>query len=80
MEKLRPKKTACHDSKSILLPGTLNTATHVFVRNDTVRIEFTLPYNGPHKVLNRSLKNLEIQIGSKEVNVSIDRLKPAFAA
>ena len=37
-------------------------------------------YEGPYKVLARSLKTIQIQVGKRVEMVSVQRLKPAFTA
>ena len=64
-----------HDSGS--LPGRLHTARAVFLRVDSVRRPLEPPYEGPFVVIQRGLKTFTIRRGSKDVVVSVDRLKPA---
>jgi hypothetical protein len=56
----------------------LETCSHVFLRDDTIRGSLTPAYSGPHKVLARGDKVFKILLKGKEASVSIDRLKPAF--
>ncbi|GFX63618.1 uncharacterized protein TNCV_2005471 [Trichonephila clavipes] len=44
-----------------------------------VRQSLQPPYHGPYKVINRSDKVFTLFIKGKNVNVSIDRLKPCFS-
>ncbi|GFY70590.1 uncharacterized protein TNIN_301311 [Trichonephila inaurata madagascariensis] len=44
-----------------------------------VRRSLQPPYHGPYKVINRSDKVFTLFIKGKNVNVSIDRLKPCFS-
>ena len=37
-------------------------------------------YEAPHKVLSRSLKTFQLQVGKRVEVVSVQRLKPAFTA
>lgn len=80
MEKLRPTKTAWHGRQKIFIPNEMQTTTHVFVRNDSVRRSLSHPYDGPFEVIERSPKYFKIRMRQRGVNISIDRLKPAFTA
>ncbi|GBM17657.1 hypothetical protein AVEN_202822-1 [Araneus ventricosus] len=58
----------------------LKTCTHAFVTRDGVRKGLQLPYDGPYAVVKRDDKLYKVNIKGKFVNISIDRLKPAFPA
>ena len=60
------------------IPQDLYTAKYVWVRLDHVKPPLTAPYEGPYRVIDRFGKVFKILRNSKEVNVSINRLKPAF--
>lgn len=78
MNDIKPKQTAHHGKQPIFIHKALNDCTHVFVRNDAVRLSLQPPYNGPFEVIQRKDKFFKIRANQKTVNVSIDRLKPAF--
>ncbi|XP_017475308.1 PREDICTED: uncharacterized protein LOC108365701, partial [Rhagoletis zephyria] len=78
MHDLQPTNTSHHHKRKPFIFPALTTATHVFVRNDTVRPSLTPPYNGPYEVEERSNKTFKLKIHGKSVTVSIDRIKPAF--
>lgn len=78
MQKVKPTDTAHHTKRKVFVHPALNDATHVFIRNDTVKPSLTPPYDGPFKVEERNPKSYKIRIFNRAVNVSIDRLKPAF--
>ena len=63
---------------SSYLPPSLSSASHVLVRQDVVRTSLQQPYDGPYKVIKRSLKYYTLRINNKDINISIDQLKPAF--
>ena len=65
-------------TRSSYLPPTLSSASHVLVRHDAVRTSLQQPYDGPYKVIKRSYKYYTLRINNKDINISIDRLKPAF--
>lgn len=79
MQSMRPVQTANHDSSKCFIFKNLNKATHVFVRNDKVRPALQQPYDGPYPVISKQEKYFNIQINDRNVNVSIDRLKPAYS-
>ncbi|XP_017479413.1 PREDICTED: uncharacterized protein LOC108368956 [Rhagoletis zephyria] len=78
MQKLRPTQTSHHTTIKVFVPPALKTATHVFVRNDSIRPSLTRPYDGPYPIIKRSSKYFNIQMRGRNTNISIDRLKPAF--
>lgn len=78
MHSMQPTKTAWHDKRAPFVHSDLQTCTHVFIRNDTVRPALTPPYQGPYQVLHRSDKTFNIMINGKPNNISIDRLKPCY--
>lgn len=43
-----------------------------------VKKPLTPSYDGPYRVLSRRPKTFKVQLPNREVEVSIDRLKPAF--
>ncbi|XP_049279248.1 uncharacterized protein LOC125761781 [Anopheles funestus] len=50
----------------------------VFVRNDNVQSTMTTPYQGPYRILQRSLKFFQILVNGQPSQIYIDRLKPAY--
>lgn len=78
MNQLRPTQTAHHPPQTVYVHPALASADFVFVRNDSIGPSLTKPYQGPFKVLNREDKFFKLQMGRRAVNISMDRLKPAF--
>lgn len=78
MESVRPTQTAWHGKAPTFIHADLQTCTHVFVRNDTVRPALTPPYQGPFEVVQRGEKTFQVMINGKKNTISIDRLKPCF--
>lgn len=78
MANLQPTQTSRHGNQSVFIHKSLRNCSRVFLRNDFVRRSLQPPYNGPFPVIERGDKFFKIQIRQKHVNVSIDRLKPAF--
>ncbi|XP_068232025.1 uncharacterized protein [Palaemon carinicauda] len=60
------------------IPKDLNSAMHVFLRNNTTKPPLTPPYTGPFLVIRRNPKAFPLNICGKEDWVSIDRLEPAY--
>jgi len=56
----------------------MNTTTHMFVRHDAPSGTLHSPYDGPFEVISRGNKAFKLRIRGKEVNISADRLKPAY--
>uniref|UniRef100_A0A182S096 Uncharacterized protein n=1 Tax=Anopheles funestus TaxID=62324 RepID=A0A182S096_ANOFN len=79
MANMRPTQTDWHDKRATFVYSDQRTCTHVFFRNDTVRLELTPPYQGPYEGLRRSEKWFEVLVNGKPTNVSIDRLKPCYS-
>lgn len=78
IKNLIPRPTKQRDSRSIFVHTDLRTCSHVFVRVDLVKKSLQPPYEGPYMVLDRREKYFKLQMQDKQVNVSIDRLKPAY--
>ncbi|GFS75397.1 uncharacterized protein NPIL_177071 [Nephila pilipes] len=57
----------------------LQNCSHVFVRTDIIRQSQQPPYHGPYQVIKRSDKIFTLLVKNKNVNISIDRLKPCFS-
>lgn len=77
-ENLRPKETSWHGNNKSFTNTHLDSCSHVYLRVDAVKSSLQRPYTGPYPVLSRITKVFRIRIGSRVVNVSRDRLKPAF--
>ena len=54
----------------------LSTATHMFIRHDTVRKPLEPPYGGPYPVVKGTDKHFTADIDGRKDTVSTDRLKP----
>jgi hypothetical protein len=55
-----------------------HNCTHVFHRQDATHRALEPSYSGPHKVLSRRAKTLQILVRGKPLTVSTDRVKPAY--
>lgn len=80
MAKLSPRPSSWHTTSPFYVPRDLQTASHVFVRQDRLRGALEPPYTGPYKVVSRQSKYFTLVVNSKTTNVSIDRLKPSYMA
>jgi hypothetical protein len=78
MSKLTPRSAKWHRSTPFYLPKNLADCSHVFLRLDRVRRPLEPPYAGPYKVMERSEKYFKVLVRDTAMNISIDRLKPAF--
>ena len=58
------------------MDDALQTCTHVWVRRDGHVKPLEALYDGPFLVMNRSDKVFQLQVGTRLVSVSVDRLKP----
>lgn len=82
INQMAPRPTSWHTSanRTFYIPKDLNTASHVFLRQGPERRPLQAPYSGPYKVLRRGKKAFDIEVKGKPMNVTIDRLKPAYVA
>ncbi|KAH8344971.1 hypothetical protein KR084_008388, partial [Drosophila pseudotakahashii] len=78
MTQLQPLQTSDHaTTRTSFVHKHLQTSSHVFIRDDTVRSPLKAPYDGPYPVLHREDKFFDVEVKGKRLRVSIDRLKPA---
>lgn len=75
---LKPVNGSAHGDRKSFIFKDLATASHVFLRNDTVKAPLVQPYDGPYQVITRNDKTFVIRIRDRDVTVTIDRLKPAY--
>jgi hypothetical protein len=64
----------------LTLPEDLLLASHVFVRRDGAQSPLSAAYDGPFRVLERSLRFFKLQVGSRTDTVSTLRLKPCHSS
>jgi cleavage and polyadenylation specificity factor subunit 1 len=74
MARLRPIPSARHASPATFVHSDLGKCTHVFLRLDTTRRSLE-PF---YRVLLWREKTLQLLVRGKPVNVSADRVKPAY--
>nr|XP_037270419.1 uncharacterized protein LOC119162038 [Rhipicephalus microplus] len=75
MGALRPSPAARHTKPTPFVFKDLETCSHAFLCDDTVRASFQPPYSGPYKVICRDDKTFTLQNSGKDVRVS----KPSTA-
>lgn len=78
MHDFMPTQTAWHANQKPFVHKDLNSTSHVFVRNDSVKATSIPPYEGPFKVWERFEKYFMVEVRGRQVKISIDRLKPAY--
>jgi len=74
---LKPPRPVSHKNTQLptSLPPELLISEFVFVRKDGVSPSLAQPYDGPYRVLRRSLHSFQLQVGSRTEEVSTHRLK-----
>ena len=79
VETLKPMPTSAHGSEHIKInvPASLEAAQFVYVRRDGKKTPLQPPYDGPYRVLSKTDKYFQLQVGNRTDNVSVDRLKAA---
>ena len=76
---LSPTPTSSHSAKQqTAITQNLQASDYVFIRRGGNQPPLTPKYDGPFKVLQKADKYFKLQLGEREDNVSIDRLKPAY--
>ncbi|GBL74957.1 Transposon Tf2-9 polyprotein [Araneus ventricosus] len=78
METVGPRTTRRNSSRHIFVNKDLENCSRVFQRIDRVKKQLESPYEGPFPVIERKDKYFTINIKGENVNVSLDRLKPAY--
>ena len=58
------------------LPASLEKAAFVYIRRGPPGHPLTQPYQGPYKVVERSLKTFLLEVGGRREVVFVDRIKP----
>lgn len=70
MNELRPTPTSNHSTQKFFIQNELKSCTHVFVRDDSVRLSLQPPYKGPYEVVKRNEKYFHLRIKDKIVKIS----------
>lgn len=75
---IKPVPASHHCKKKTFCYKDLYSCTHVFLQQDGVKKPLEQPYMGPFKVVNRiDDRVFTILANGKELNVNVERLKPA---
>ena len=75
---LQPISTRVQQSDPVHLPNTLNTYSHVFIKDDPIYPNFTPAYSCPFEVVTRNNHTFKVIKRGKIVSVSINNVKPGF--
>ncbi|GFU76012.1 retrovirus-related Pol polyprotein from transposon opus [Trichonephila clavipes] len=78
MAELKPLKSPSNRKQNIFVHKDLKSCSHVFIRIERVKKALEPPYEGPYTVQKKYDKYFTILIKDKAVNISVDRLKPAY--
>lgn len=78
MQDLRPQEIKRHGQTTPFIFQNMNTASHAFLRRELMGGALQPPYEGSYEVIKRGDKIVTLRKNGKEVNVSIDRVKPAY--
>ncbi|GBN05004.1 hypothetical protein AVEN_63755-1 [Araneus ventricosus] len=79
METMGPSTTLKNSGQHIFVNKDLENYSHVFQNIDRIKKQLESPYEGPFPVIERKDKYFTINIKGKNVNVSLDRLKPDYS-
>ncbi|XP_014776674.1 uncharacterized protein LOC106873713 [Octopus bimaculoides] len=60
------------------VPADIESWSHVFIRDDSVKGPLVSPYKGPYRVLSRTPKFFKVDANGRTEIVSVDRLKKAY--
>lgn len=79
-QQLQPVHTERHCTQKPFIFQDLYKTSYVFVRCDAAKGPLQKPYEGPFPVLHRGDRTFTIRRNTKEVVISVDRLKPAYVS
>ena len=78
MQRIRAITPTPHAVQQTHVGEELTTASHVFVRRDSIHKPLQHPYDDPFPILKCHHKYFTLDYNSKHQTVSVNRLKPAF--
>lgn len=79
MHQIQPTSVQHHNTTfRPFISSDLANATHVFIRDDSVKPSLKQAYDGPFEIQSKKEKYFVVLRKGKSVKISIDRLKPAF--
>ena len=77
MSTLRATPPRPPNNRPSFVADALASASHIFIRRDSVKKSLQPPYDGPFRVISRTDKHFIVDINGRQDTVSIDRLKVA---
>lgn len=78
LQNLKPQEIKRHGQAATFIFHDMKTASHAFMRKESLGGTLQPPYEGPYKIIKKGEKVVTLHRNSKDINVSIDRLKPAY--
>ena len=72
---MRPPPAEFHGAPPVHVPAELESSEFVWVRKDGKRGPLDPSYDGPYRVVARSPKYFEIDLGNRVDKITVDRLK-----
>ncbi|GFS37939.1 retrovirus-related Pol polyprotein from transposon opus [Nephila pilipes] len=78
MEDIKPLKSSSTRKQKKFVHKEMKSCSYVFVRIHRVKNILEPPYEGPFVVVKKLDKYFTIFIKGKQVNISVDRLKPDY--
>lgn len=78
MQDLKPQEINRHGQATTFIFQDMKTASHAFIRRELLGGSFQPPYEGPYKIIRKNEKIVTLCKNGKNVNISIDQLKPAY--
>ncbi|XP_029675767.1 uncharacterized protein LOC115243155 [Formica exsecta] len=75
---VRPREVKRHGQATPFVFQNMETATHAFLRRELLRGTLQPPYEGPFQIIKRGEKVITLRKNGKDINVSIDRIKPVY--
>ncbi|KMQ83185.1 gag pol polyprotein [Lasius niger] len=78
LQNLKPQEIKRHGQAATFIFQDMKTASHAFMRRELLGGALQPPYEGPYKIIKRGDKVITLHRNGKDINVSVDRLKPAY--
>ncbi|KAM0726708.1 Gag-Pol polyprotein [Formica fusca] len=78
LQNLRPQEIKRHGQATPFIFQNMETASHAFLRRELMGGTLQPPYEGPFEIIKRGEKVITLRKNGKDINVSVDRVKPAY--
>lgn len=78
LQDLQPQEVKRHGQITPFIFQNMKTASHAFIRRELLGGALQPPYEGPYEIIKRGGKVITLRRNGKDINVSIDRVKPAY--